>query len=93
MPPLLRQLERQVDISEFSPGSLDEAQAKALFTRFGIPAVDEQIVEEAPAEAEAAAHELGGKVVLKILSGEITHKSDVGGVAINLTPDTIERLG
>ena len=27
--------------------------------------------------------------MLKILSGEITHKSDVGGVAVNLTPDTI----
>lgn len=80
--------ERKVDISDFSPGSLDEAQAKALFTRFGIPAVAERVVKT-PAEAEAAAHELGGKVVLKILSGEITHKSDVGGVAINLTPDTI----
>jgi acyl-CoA synthetase (NDP forming) len=80
--------ERKVDISDFSPGSLDEAQAKALFTGFGIPAVNERIVETA-AEAESAARELGGKVVLKILSGEITHKSDVGGVAVNLTPDTI----
>lgn len=81
-------IERLIDISDFSPASLDEAQAKALFTRFGIPAVAERIVMT-PAEAEAAARELGGKVVLKILSGKITHKSDVGGVAINLTPDTI----
>lgn len=81
-------VERRVDIGDFPPGSLDEAQAKALFTRFGIPAVAEQIVST-PAEAEVAARELGGKVVLKILSGEITHKSDVGGVAVNLTPDTI----
>ena len=36
-----------------------------------------------------AARELGGRVVLKILSAEITHKSDVGGVAVNLTPETI----
>lgn len=78
----------RIDISDFSPGSLDEARAKTLFTRFGIPAVAEQIVKTS-AEAEAAARELGGKVVLKILSGEITHKSDVGGVAVNLTPDTI----
>ncbi len=28
-------------------------------------------------------------MVLKILSGEITHKSDVGGVAVNLTTDTV----
>jgi acyl-CoA synthetase (NDP forming) len=80
--------ERTIDISDVSAGSLDEAQAKALFTRFGIPAVAERIVET-PAEAEAVAHELGGQVALKILSGEITHKSDVGGVAIDLTPDTI----
>lgn len=80
--------ERRVDISDLSPGSLDEAQAKALFSRFGIPAVAERIVTT-PAEAEGAARELGGKLVLKILSGEITHKSDVGGVAVNLTPETI----
>jgi acyl-CoA synthetase (NDP forming) len=80
--------EWKVDISDFSPGSLDEAQAKALFNRFGIPAVAERIVETS-AEAESAARALGGKVVLKVLSGEITHKSDVGGVAVNLTPDTI----
>ena len=42
-----------------------------------------------PAEAEAAARELGGRVVLKILSAEITHKSDVGGVAVGLTADTV----
>ncbi|MDA9431799.1 acetate--CoA ligase family protein [Bradyrhizobium sp. CCBAU 51627] len=80
--------ERRVDISDFSQGSLDEAEAKALFARFGIPGVNERIVET-PNEAESAAHELGGKVVLKILSSEITHKSEVGGVAINLTPETI----
>jgi len=81
-------VEKPVDVGDFSPGLLDEAQAKVLFTRFGIPAVAERIVETA-AEAEEAARELGGKVALKILSGEITHKSDVGGVAVNLAPDTV----
>ena len=42
-----------------------------------------------PAQAEAAARELGGRVVLKILSSEITHKTEVGGVAVNLTPETV----
>lgn len=74
-------------------GSLDEAQAKRLFARFGVPCAAERVVT-GPAEAEAAAAELGGRVVLKILSSEITHKSDVGGVAVGLTPQTIgERLG
>ncbi|MGJ4946243.1 acetate--CoA ligase family protein [Bradyrhizobium sp. HKCCYLS1011] len=82
----------RVDISDFRSGSLDEAEAKALFGRFGIRGVAERVVTTR-AEAVAAARELGGRVVLKILCGEITHKSDVGGVAVNLTPDTIgERL-
>jgi acyl-CoA synthetase (NDP forming) len=69
-------------------GSLDEAEAKALFAHFGIPCARERIVAT-PGEAEAAARDLGGKVVLKILSKEIVHKSDVGGVAVNVTPETM----
>jgi acetate---CoA ligase (ADP-forming) len=69
-------------------GALDEAQAKELFARFGVPCAAERIVAS-PAEAQAAAHELGGRVVLKVLSSQITHKSDVGGVAVGLTPQTV----
>ncbi len=69
-------------------GSLDEAQAKQLFTKFGVPCAAERIVHT-PEQAHAAAVELGGRVVLKILSSEITHKSDVGGVAVGVTPDTM----
>ena len=73
-----------VSVGDLPAGSLDEAQAKQLFARFGVPCAREIVVETA-AEAERAARELGGRVVLKILSGEITHKSDVGGVAVNVT--------
>ncbi|WIW46007.1 acetate--CoA ligase family protein [Bradyrhizobium sp. 62B] len=76
------------DASGFPAGSLDEAQAKALFARFGIPVVAEKVVATAR-EAEQAARGLGGRVVLKVLSREIAHKSDVGGVAINLTTEVI----
>jgi acyl-CoA synthetase (NDP forming) len=75
-------------IGELPSGSLDEAQAKQLFARFSVPCAAERIVST-PAEAEAAARELGGRVVLKILSSQITHKSDVGGVAIGLTAETV----
>jgi acyl-CoA synthetase (NDP forming) len=78
----------RADISGFPAGSLDEAQAKVLFARFGIPIVTEKVVATAR-EAEQAARDLGGRVVLKILSREIAHKSDVGGVAVNLTAETI----
>lgn len=69
-------------------GCLDEAQAKSVFRRFGVPCAAERVVHTAE-EAEAAARELGGRVVLKILSSRITHKSDVGGVAVGLTTQTI----
>ena len=77
-----------VSVEDFASGSLDEARAKQLFARFGVPCARELVVQTA-AEAERAARELGGRVVLKILSGEITHKSDVGGVAVNVTPEQI----
>jgi acyl-CoA synthetase (NDP forming) len=77
-----------VAIGALPSGSLDEAQAKQLFARFKVPCAAERIVST-PAEAEAAARELGGRVVLKILSSQITHKSDVGGVAVGLTAETV----
>lgn len=81
-----------VPADDLPGGSLDEAQAKTLFARFQVPCAPERVVST-PEQAQSAALELGGRVVLKILSAEITHKSDVGGVAINLSPDTIgERL-
>lgn len=75
-----------VDLSGLPAGSLDEAQAKQLFARFGVPCVRETIVST-PDEAERAARQFGDRVVLKILSSEITHKSDVGGVAVNVPPE------
>jgi acyl-CoA synthetase (NDP forming) len=81
-----------VAVDDLGHGSLDEAQAKQLFARFGIPSPAGRIVTT-PDEAQLAAHELGGDVVLKVLSAEIPHKSDVGGVAVGLTPETVgERL-
>ena len=77
-----------VAVDDFAPGSLDEAQAKRLFARFGVPCAGEVIVDT-PAEAAVAARHLGGRVVLKILSSQITHKSDVGGVAVGLTAETV----
>jgi acyl-CoA synthetase (NDP forming) len=69
-------------------GALDEAAAKQLFARFAVPCVRETIVST-PQEAERAAREFQGRVVLKILSAEIMHKSDVGGVAVDLSTETI----
>ena len=75
-----------VAIDDIPAGALDEAQAKELFARFGIRGAREVVVERAD-EAERAARDFGGRVVLKVLSNEITHKSDVGGVAVNVAPE------
>ncbi len=69
-------------------GSLDEAQSKGLFAHFGVPCVREKVVTTT-SEATAAANDLGGRVVLKLVSNEITHKSDVGGVIVGVTPETM----
>jgi acyl-CoA synthetase (NDP forming) len=80
--------EAEVNVSDLPAGSLNEAQAKDFFARFGVTAVRERVVTNAN-EAESAARELGDKVVLKLLSNTITHKSDVGGVAVGVTADSI----
>lgn len=72
-----------LDFGELPDGPLNEAQAKALFARFGVPSVKEAEVRTAK-EAEDAARGIGDKVVLKLLSNTITHKSDVGGVAVGV---------
>jgi acetate---CoA ligase (ADP-forming) len=71
-------------------GPLNEAESKQLFARFGIPSTREFVVASA-AEAEAAAHELGGRVVLKILSRHIAHKTEVGGVRVDVPVHEIAR--
>lgn len=78
--------------AELPAGSLDEARAKQLFAHFGIDCARERVVADA-GSATRAAQELGGPVVLKILSADITHKSDVGGVAVGIAADAVgERL-
>lgn len=64
---------------------LTELEAKALLVAFGIP-VAPTIAARTPSQAgvESAVMDLGEGVALKILSPEITHKSDVGGVRLGL---------
>ena len=63
---------------------LTEPQAKAVLDAYGIPVVATRSVGTQPSEAASAAQAIGFPVALKILSSDITHKSDSGGVALNL---------
>ena len=59
---------------------LTEIEAKQLLEAAGVPVSPAKTRDEAVAEAS----KLGFPVVLKIVSNQITHKSDVGGVALGL---------
>ncbi|MFM2261653.1 MAG: hypothetical protein RI959_329 [Pseudomonadota bacterium] len=63
---------------------LTEPEAKKLLEAAGIPVTPTRTVPAQPEAAVRAAESLGYPVVLKILSHDITHKSDVGGVRLNL---------
>jgi len=63
---------------------LDEDDAKALLAAYGIPVAKTLAVDLSADAAAAAASKLGFPVALKILSPDISHKSDVGGVELDL---------
>jgi acetyltransferase len=62
---------------------LSEPESKALMAAYGIPVVETRSVKTV-GEAVQVAIEIGFPVALKILSPDVTHKSDVGGVALDL---------
>lgn len=69
-----------------------EAQAKRLLADAGIPSAPERACADAAA-AVAAAREIGFPVVMKILSPDILHKSEIGGVLLNVRDENAVRAG
>ena len=63
--------------------AMGEAEAKAALARAGIE-VPPEAVARTPAEAAQAAGRVGFPVALKVVSADLPHKSDVGGVALSL---------
>jgi acetyltransferase len=70
--------------------TLTGMEVKAVLGAYGIPTVPTRVVATAEQAVEAAT-ELGFPAVLKVLSRDISHKSDVGGVALDL-PDAPSML-
>ena len=62
---------------------LTEFESKKLLAAYGIPTVETQVAKT-EAEAVSLAEKIGYPVVLKLYSETITHKTDVGGVQLNL---------
>jgi acetyltransferase len=66
---------------------LTEPEAKAVLAAYRVPVVATRAVPADPAAAAQAARAIGYPVALKILSPDISHKSDVGGVALGLATE------
>ncbi len=78
------EISRPAAHAKLQSGILGAEAAFALFKEFAIPVAPTVLTRSAD-EAAAAAERIGYPVVLKIESAEITHKSDVGGVALRLS--------
>jgi acetyltransferase len=83
-PQLADQIVREV--RESSRTLLDEHESKRLLAAYGIPTVETRVATSA-ADAVLAARDLGYPAVLKLYSRTITHKTDVGGVRLDLKTD------
>jgi acetyltransferase len=62
---------------------LTEVEAKCVLSAYGIPVIATRRAAS-PEEAARLAEEIGFPVALKVISADITHKSDIGGVVLDL---------
>jgi acetyltransferase len=77
------------DVSAEGRTLLTEYESKKVLAAYGIPITDTELAHT-PDEAVAAAEDIGYPVVAKLLSRTVTHKTDVGGVVLNLrSPESV----
>ena len=72
-----------IEVARDGRSILSEPEAKSVLDAYQIPSV-KTVVATTAEECTAAAEEIGFPVAIKILSHDITHKSDVGGIALNV---------
>ncbi|MEQ1905433.1 MAG: acetate--CoA ligase family protein [Pirellulaceae bacterium] len=70
-------------MAQQKPGLVNEVTAKAILQAYEIP-VNETVLALTADEAATKAADIGFPVVLKILSPQVSHKTEVGGVLLNL---------
>ncbi|WP_336037662.1 acetate--CoA ligase family protein [Halobacterium yunchengense] len=63
-------------------------EAMDLLEAYGIPTPEGEVVDD-PTDAERVAGRIDGDVVMKIVSPDILHKSDIGGVKVGVPPDEV----
>lgn len=72
--------------------NLLETEARELLALYGVP-LPQAVLAKTADEAAAAAAKVGFPVALKIVSPEIIHKSDAGGIVLNLADEKAVREG
>ena len=72
-----------IEVARDGRSILSEVEAKSVLDAYQIPAVRTMVATTAE-ECSKAAEEIGFPVAIKILSHDITHKSDFGGIALNV---------
>jgi succinyl-CoA synthetase beta subunit len=75
-----------VPAPERRQGKWSERAARALLSDAGVPVVPARLARSAD-EAVKAAADLGGPLSVKIVSADLEHKSDIGGVRLDVPPD------
>ena len=93
-PPALAGIERKAgrEVLKAAGGkaSLGEVETRPLLAAYGIPLVEGGFAANS-AEAAAVAARIGYPVVMKIVSPQLLHKSDAGGIKLNLTDEAALR--
>jgi acetate---CoA ligase (ADP-forming) len=84
-PPARSSVPRRTD-AHLVTGTWPEAAARDLLAACDVPLVPAELVTSA-AQAAQAARRIGSPVALKVCSAHITHKSDIGGVALGVHGD------
>lgn len=80
---------RSAVLKDATPGVLDAARADRLLAAYEVPMAPAMLATNA-AEALAAARDMGCPVVLKIQSPDIAHKTEAGGVALDVGAADVE---
>jgi acyl-CoA synthetase (NDP forming) len=71
------------NVAPLPRGPIGEYEAKRILGEAGVPALTELLATSA-AEAQAVAVRVGNRLVLKIVSPQITHKTEIGGVMLDV---------
>jgi acyl-CoA synthetase (NDP forming) len=91
-PPVEQKLAKGSSLPPLTPGVIPEYRSKELLAELGIP-LPEGGFARTPAEAIDVAKRIGYPVVLKAQSPDLSHKSDAGGVILNLTDEAAVTAG